>query len=321
MKLSSQLYIGFILSSSLGLIFGMELQVAPAQERASTIPKLQALVARHFYRNFCEDIDYSQRLLSSPTISYEAKQLMRESIVEMEQSLKQFILSWIRLDDPSKFIIYLDHVGACYFNNNKISGETILRKAIWDGRYDIIRLLFNLGMPRQNFVQIMVLFWDRPKEYSTLLHTFLGFKGIDIKDKFNNWPLIIAASKNGTHEKDAYCKHGDLLYSLLWCGADSNARDDKTGQTPLMCLSNNNSCKSCIRLLINRGADIEATDDKGMRAIAYAVNAGNLDAFAVLMEHNAATGVTYGGETLFNLARRRTDIPEFMRMLRIKQQP
>ena len=195
--------------------------------------------------------------------------------------------------------------------------------ALWNQRFDVARLLINKGMHQATIVNTMIYFrkGNHHNNYLKQLNSLLEFKGFNMSSKFNNWPLIIDAASNDIHNREEYCGQADILYALLSHGADPNARSDGLGLTPLMLLCKNKSCKSCIRLLLKHGADIEATDDLGMRAVAYAVETGNVDAVQVLLEHKASTGVMFGKSTLIELAKKDFFKSEIVRLLRIQQNP
>lgn len=287
------------------------------QDVISSIPSLKALAARPLYRRFCDDIAYSKKIVGSPLIPSEVKELIWGSSQEMDKALRQYVSGFRPLTTTTSEI-YLDVVGVKYpSNSTTVCAGDIFQRAVWNLRYDIGRLLVHLGMKPRTFVSAMIHAWKWPKEYHALIRNFLLFKVIDITDKCNNWPLMIAAAQNGIHNECFYCPTAEVLHELLAHGADPNARADDTGQTALMRLCSMKGCAACIRLLIKTGADIEATDDAGKRAIVHAVEAENTDAFHVLMEHKANIGFMVGNESFFDFVKKKPAVHEMLRMLRI----
>ena len=116
----------------------------------------------------------------------------------------------------------------------------------------------------------------------------------------------------------------EIVRLLLEAGADVNSRSGPQGRTPLMQAGLHASGKEpelpadlvkalaqqpppraaqpepdpacmrdpihCLRLLINSGADIEATDSQNRSALYHRANSGNSEALGLLAEHGAKVG-------------------------------
>lgn len=290
----------------------------------SHIPRLEILIVRTVYRHMCQDVITTKKIWNevwddnncSPFIA--VKKLIRQSPVEMETAIKKYA-ALIKQIDVEKIKINYDGCFDSQKEPDTVYVGDIIPQAVMMKRGDMLALLAHRGVPARVFVAQMINAWIWPEIYLELLEKFLSLKPIDMRDKCNNWPLIIMAAMQGAHTTREYCHISDVLYALLSAGADPNARDDATGQTPLMKLCTHKGCALCIKLLLAKGADIEARDDAGKRAIVYAIESQNLEAFQALMEHNACTGFMVGDQTLFELAlKKKSD--EIIRRLRIAQQ-
>lgn len=290
----------------------------------SHIPRLEILIVRTVYRHMCHDVITTKKIWNevwddnncSPFVAF--KKLIRQSPVEMETAIKKYA-ALIKQIDVEKITINYD---GCFDSQKEpltVYVGDIIPHAIMHNRGDMLALLAHRGVPPRVFVGQMIYAWIWPQIYLELLEKFLLLKPIDMSDKCNNWPLMIAATTRGTHTMREYCHISDVLYALLSAGADPNAREDRTGQTPLIKLCAHEGCALCIKLLLAKGADIEARDDEGKRAIVYAIESQNLEAFQALMEHNACTGFMVGNQTLFELALKKNS-DEIIRRLRIAQQ-
>ncbi|KAA8492205.1 putative ankyrin repeat protein [Porphyridium purpureum] len=75
------------------------------------------------------------------------------------------------------------------------------------------------------------------------------------------------------------------LMRLLDCGLCANLRNEK-GQTPLL-LAASQENEDCVRLLIARGADVNAADPDGSTALILAAQNGNDDLARLLVQHGA----------------------------------
>ena len=164
------------------------------------------------------------------------------------------------------------------------------------------------------FKSLCKLLESHNQDQYPLIHTFLSFKLISLKDKYDNWPLMCAALKM-SHDNPANCT--PVVQSLLSHGCDANAREDVSGETVLM-LACQKGCAQCARALIKAGAKLETKDDAGKTAVIHATIQDNVDAFRALVEHNANTEVSYNNQTLFDYAKQQRR-QKVLRVMRIKQ--
>jgi hypothetical protein len=315
------------------LLMGMQPQPAkffpgvPAREKdlvawldKSPIAPLKALVARPIYRKYCDDLVFSKKLWNNPAITKDAKELIINSGVEMENALKKYYFSVDRSVRMDELVICLDEK-VCSVRLPVVHIKDLLNSALWHLRSDVIGIALHLGFQSRTLVRVLIDMWkDWPQHTHALLTNFLDLKMADVTDKCNGWPLMIAALNSQKHDDHHYCNSSRLIHKLLSAGADPNAREDDSGQTALMLLCNGSGCASCIRLLLAKNADIEARDDNDKRAIVHAVEASNLEAFKILMDHKACTGFMMGDQTLFDLAKKKPGNAEMVRRLRIAKE-
>lgn len=104
----------------------------------------------------------------------------------------------------------------------------------------------------------------------------------------------------------------DILELLLDHGANIDATN-AYGQTPLM-IASRSSRFDAARLLIERGADVNAKDDRGVAPLHWAVMSGSPKVVALLMEHGARGSVNDIGQSVFDSARYRSE-PERQQIL------
>lgn len=90
------------------------------------------------------------------------------------------------------------------------------------------------------------------------------------RDSTGNSALMLAAYR-GIHGKKSITK---TLQTLLSVGVDANDRD-LNGKTVLMAVASREiECEAEIRVLVDAGADIDATDEEGRTALAYCIYHG-----------------------------------------------
>ncbi|RMF14484.1 MAG: hypothetical protein D6757_06165 [Alphaproteobacteria bacterium] len=107
-------------------------------------------------------------------------------------------------------------------------------------------------------------------------------------------PVLAIAAQNNDLEMARF---------LLASGANPNAADRITGETPLMIFARQDNIEA-IRLLTRHGADPDAADRSGETALMKAVRTRKVRALRVLLEIGADPAVTdYQGQTAADIAR------------------
>ena len=103
---------------------------------------------------------------------------------------------------------------------------------------------------------------------------------IEMKNKVRETPLIYFHGRNN-----------EIFKFLLEIGADVNKKC-RHGKTLLMQIAIKGDIDSINSMLSREDLDLEATDNKGISALTYAVEHGNYDTAKILIEHGAKTGGT-----------------------------
>jgi ankyrin repeat protein len=78
---------------------------------------------------------------------------------------------------------------------------------------------------------------------------------------------------------------------LVDTGADVNARFPGTGVTPLTLAARHTGSAPIVKLLIAKGADINAVEKSGLNAVAIAASAGNTEVLRLLLDKGVSTDV------------------------------
>ena len=149
-------------------------------------------------------------------------------------------------------------------------------------------------------------------------------KGADVhfRDRGGRTPLAVATCLNrDTHRallrehgaNDAEIRNIDGWVSACFAGDEQRAASaqDPSALTPIdhvwLCRAIRSSHDIAVRLLLAGGADPNATDDDGNRALHLAARAGNAAAVELLLARGADTqAVNYAGDTPFDSAHRGT---------------
>lgn len=84
----------------------------------------------------------------------------------------------------------------------------------------------------------------------------------------------------------AYAQSEQMIECLLLAGSHVNLSNSR-GQTPLHAALHRKGGLSCARILITHGVDINASDERGLRAIHLAVAQRDDELVSLLLDHNA----------------------------------
>ena len=126
-------------------------------------------------------------------------------------------------------------------------GKTMLIRAVWGGKRDLVELLLAHGAD------------------------------VNAKDsKYGDTPLCYAVE----------FREKDLAEVLLAHGADVNAKDSKYGQTPLHVAVNDGN-KEMVELLLAHRADVNAKAANGQTPLHLAASFGRTDIAELLLDHGA----------------------------------
>ncbi len=133
----------------------------------------------------------------------------------------------------------------------KPHSRLLLDHAVSEGRIDIVKLLFENGADPSKAPHIL----DDNSEMSVLLKSH-GVPSEDINALDNmGWPSLVYACRGDKGE------HPNKILRLLKLGADIHVRSSK-GKTALHCAAKAGFLK-VINVLIENGANIDATDNNG----------------------------------------------------------
>jgi ankyrin repeat protein len=133
--------------------------------------------------------------------------------------------------------------------------KLLLDHAVSEGRVDIVKLLFENGADPNKAPHVL----DDNSEMSVLLKSH-GVPSEDINALDNmGWPPLVYACRGDKGE------HPNKILRLLKHGADIHVRSSK-GKTALHCAAKAGFLK-VIDVLIEKGANIDATDNNGETAL------------------------------------------------------
>lgn len=191
--------------------------------------------------------------------------------------------------------------------------ENLLEHAVSENRVDIVRLLVKNGADPSKAPRIV----DDKSEMSDLLKSY-GVQPKDING-FDNmgWPPIVYVCRGDKGE------HPEEVIRLLELGADIHVRSRNKGKSALHCAAKAGFLK-VIKLLIEKGANIDATDYKGETPLFEAIRSTikkreNLRAaLETLLTHGANPNIKNSqGITPLQVAQQmgRTDVDKFVSIL------
>lgn len=305
---------------------------AGMEQQPSAIPSLKVLAARPIHRKLDDDLKNSRSIEWFKKVHppQDILNYVKNSEDEMAVSLKLFWANYKneQIIETRKYLLDsgmpwhtiekqhpLVTTEQIELKNWESDGHELLLSALATKRGDIAKLLYYVGMPQSEFSKSLYKLFERHYgDRHSLIQTFLNFKLIPLKDKYDNWPILCKALKL-SHSGPKDCTA--LTKSLLVHGCDANAREDLSGETALM-LASQKDCAPCVRELIKSGAKIEATDDSGKTAVIHATIGDNVDAFRVLVEHKANTDVRHKDLSLFDYAKEQQK-QKILRVIRIAQ--
>ena len=155
-------------------------------------------------------------------------------------------------------------------------GQTALMRAINYGRSDVVRLLVDRGaaVGMRDVVGGTALMWAaRYGDHSTIEMLLAAGADPEAVDKLGLRALHWASLRGNLKTTKA----------LLDNQADVNAQSEGRLLTPLMCAARRGYTE-VIKVLLEAGADLDATDQAGRTAMSWAMNGNHGDAARVLSE-------------------------------------
>lgn len=163
--------------------------------------------------------------------------------------------------------------------------KTLLEAAVQSGDVEVVRLVLDAGADpnRSSYHNGSTVLMAAAGERKTAIVRLLLERGADARrgDSRGRTALITLFL-----DGDCY-KHREQLApiakALLDAGADANARDDTWLTTPLLKAVECGSAEA-VKLLLDKGANLEVRDDRGRTPLARAGEAGSADVLEVLLD-------------------------------------
>lgn len=193
--------------------------------------------------------------------------------------------------------------------------DTELMVAVVRGQRNMVSSLLeeNVNFDESNEHGCTALIWAAALEREGIVFDLLE-AGADVSRSDGNGktPLMVAA-KSGNSK---------IVQYLISAGADVNAAqtggNNEVGKTPLHNAVIHKNNVGVIRMLIDNGANLNATDENGKTALMGAAFFGGLDAVKLLVESGADTQLkSNSGKTALDTAimRNRTEMIEYIKSL------
>ena len=157
------------------------------------------------------------------------------------------------------------------------NGQTALMVAAEQGYTNIVRLLLSRGAnpymvdAYKKHALVYAVYHRHPEIISELVNA------MDLcRTRYGVQPLFVALSQGSV----------DIVRLLLSKGTKPNARFPKTGDTPLMTAARERQ-PEVMRVLIEGGANVHMKNYKGMTALKFAIDSGEMNGVRVLLDHGA----------------------------------
>ena len=163
--------------------------------------------------------------------------------------------------------------------NAEYVGDTVLEKAIDSGRVDVVELLLDKGANvnlKRKYATVLMRAIRAKKGRADIVKLLLA-RGADVNAQgpYGSTAVMLAIELG---DKDS-------LELLLAHGADVNEKGGAFGRTPLMLTVDGGKGyrEGCLKLLLDKGADVNAMDARGKTALMYAIEGGNKEMVGLLV--------------------------------------
>jgi ankyrin repeat protein len=213
-------------------------------------------------------------------------------------------LHWAVRNDDLDIVSRLIDAGADVRASNRY-GVTAIYLAALNGNAEIIEKLLNAGADANSTgTEGETALMTAARTGNVAAAKVLLLHGADVnrREQWRGQTALMWASAQG---------HSDMTEVLIARGADVNARSNVQrwerqntaeprekwlppgGLTPLL-FAAREGCVACIGVLVNAGADVNATDPEGIGPLLSALINGHYDAAAVLLERGANPNLADG---------------------------
>lgn len=195
--------------------------------------------------------------------------------------------------------------GACVDHVTPI-GETPLTIASRMGAFDTVKLLLESGADanhtRHDGCPVVIFAFDKD-----IVEILLDF-GADVNSAHDGFSLLhnhydkietvkfligrgafvnpMIREEYNILNTVCFCGRADVLRCLLENGADQDAKDNDTSETPMHeCFAEN--VVECVEILVEYGADVNSPDMYGSTPLHKALSCGRFDSAKLLLENGA----------------------------------